>query len=146
MCNPSVNATILLLTLDKSDNDGTCVRYGGINGTNGSPGSRPGTYLTGGKSSVVNILLLYYHVADFFAEDRRAAFRSRSFVGTCRRLPTQVHIPFRWSSLTLLMKTKTASMNLASALSFTTFAFEMLEACRLLSRDPYISSFREPNS
>ena len=90
--------------------------------------------------------LLYYLVADFFAEDRRAAFRSRSFVGTCRRLHTQVHIPFRLSSLMLLMKTKTASMNPASTLLFTTFASEMLEACRLLSRDPSISSFRVPNS
>src|SRR5450432_2468543 len=65
---------------------------------------------------------LDYLVADFFAEDRRAAFRLRSFVVTYRRLPTQVHIPFRLSSLTLLMRTKTASMNLVSTLSFTTFA------------------------
>ena len=89
---------------------------------------------------------LYYLVADFFAEDRRAVFRLRSFVVTCRRLPTQVHIPFKLSSLTLLMRTKTASMNLASTFSFTTFASEILEACRLLSRDPYISSFRVPSS
>ena len=90
--------------------------------------------------------LLYYLEADIFIEDRRAVFRLRSFVVTCRRLPTQVHIPFRLSSLTLLMRTKTASMNPVSTLSFTTFASEMLEACRLLRRDPHISSFRVPSS
>jgi hypothetical protein len=87
-----------------------------------------------------------YLVAELFAEDRRAAFRLRSFVVTCRRLPIQAHIPFRLSILTLLMRTKTASMNPASTLSFTTSVSEMPEACRPLSRDPYISLFRVPSS
>ena len=89
---------------------------------------------------------LDYLVTDFFAEDHRAAFKLRSFVVTYRRLPTQVHIPFRLSGLILLMRTKMALMNLVSTLSFTTFASETLGACRLLSRDPYVSSFRVPSS
>lgn len=105
----------------------------------------PQHILPAAKRQCSTYSLLYFPVADFFAADRRAAFRLRSFVVTCRRLPTQVHIAFRLSSLTLLMRTKTASMNLASTLSFTTSVFEMQEACRLLSRDPYISSFRVPS-
>jgi hypothetical protein len=39
--------------------------------------------------------LLYYLEADIFIEDLRAVFRLRSFVVTCRRLLTQVHITLR---------------------------------------------------
>jgi hypothetical protein len=91
-------------------------------------------------------LILYLPEADLFAEDRKAVFRLRSFVVTYRRLHTQVHILFKLSSLTLLMRTRTASMNPASTFSYTIFASEMLEACLLLRLDPYISSFRELNS
>ena len=148
---PSVVATIPLLTLDRTERHHNSVsahtRPGGTNGSNGSPGNRAATYLTSGKASELNVLIfLDYLVADFFAGDRKVAFRLRSFVVTCRRPPTQAHIPFRLSNLTLLMRTKTASMNPASTLLFTTFASEMLEACHLLGRDPYVSSFRVPNS
>jgi hypothetical protein len=59
--NPSVVAIILLLTLDRTERRGDTVyaktRPGGTNGSNASPGNRPATYLTGGKASVLNILI-----------------------------------------------------------------------------------------
>jgi hypothetical protein len=110
------------------------------------PVIEPQHILPAAKRQCSSSSLLYYPEADLFAEDRKAVFRLRSFVVICRRLPIQVHIPFRLLSLTLLMRTGMASMNPASTFSFTTSASEMLEACLLLRLDPYISSFREPNS
>jgi hypothetical protein len=46
-----------VITLDRTEKHGDRVsaysRPGGTNGTNGSPGNRAATYLTGGKASVL---------------------------------------------------------------------------------------------
>jgi hypothetical protein len=47
--------TILLLTLNREENNIKHQMKGGRNGSNGSPGTRPSTYLTGGKASVLSI-------------------------------------------------------------------------------------------
>ncbi len=147
--NFNVTATIISLTLSRTEKHGDRVsahtRPGGVNGTNGSPGTRPSTYLTGGKTSVSGFLVSLVQ-ANFVSVDPRAASRSRSFVVTYQRLPTQAHIAFKLSNLTLSMRTKTPLMNPASTFSFTTSGSKMLEACHLLNLDLYICSFKVPNS
>jgi hypothetical protein len=57
-------ASMLLLNLHRTETHGNKVysysRDGGSNGTNGSPGTRPSTYLTGGKTLVLKKLLLIH--------------------------------------------------------------------------------------
>jgi hypothetical protein len=57
-------ATVLLLIFYRTEKHGNSVsahsRPGGSNGTNGSPGTRPSTYLTGGKTSILQRLFIHF--------------------------------------------------------------------------------------